>query len=241
MHRLIIKLMSFFFLVVSIAPAKSGTSLSMREKLEMQADLFLFRCGACHAISGPPKNGPPLLAISDHYKADLKTYDAFQKTLINFIQKPDSAASLMPGALAEFGLMPKMDFNPEELSQITEFLWYADSASKLLPKTFSASQFEGITLKKGGKLFAQNCGACHSFEPPPRNGPPARGMTRNYQRAHSNKKSFSNAVKSFIDNPTKEKAVMPNAVQRFGLMPKMDFDEEALNVIIDWLWETYSR
>jgi len=42
-----------------------------------------------------------------------------------------------------------------------------------------------------------------------------------------------------VKSPSEENAVMPQAVNRFGLMPKMDFEKPELEEIVIWLWNTY--
>jgi cytochrome c2 len=204
-------------------------------------DLFLLRCGSCHPVKPPPKNGPPLLGIANRYRAEYPDFHSFKDALTGFIENPTEEKALMPEAISEFYLMFKMSVDQRELAQITAMMWNLDNASLWLQKSFLSDTIAGIELGKGGKLFAEKCGACHSFEPPPRNGPPARGMTRNYIFEFNDFMSFKEAFLSFIQNPSEDKAVMPQAVNRFGLMPEMDFKKQELEEITQWLWNTYGK
>jgi len=179
-------LIIYFALVMAIGFAycqENTGSISYsisKEEMQKSVDLFLLRCGSCHPVNPPPKNGPPLIGIANHYKVKFSDFHSFKDAVINFIENPSEEKSLMPEAISDFYLMFKMSVDREELEKITAMMWNLNAASEDLQKSFSGDTIAGVELGKGGRLFAEKCGACHSFEPPPRNGPPARGKTRNY-------------------------------------------------------------
>jgi cytochrome c2 len=146
----------------------------------------------------------------------------------------------MPEAIKEYYLMFKMNYDEAESQKIINMMWNLDKSDLWEQKSFAQDSLAGVKLGKGGRLFVKNCGACHSLEPPPRNGPPARGMTKNYRSVFSDYTSFQKAFISFTLNPSEKKAIMPHAVQEFGIMPKMDFEKQELEEIAQWLWDTYN-
>jgi cytochrome c2 len=90
----------------------------------------------------------------------------------------------------------------------------------------------------GKELFKKHCSLCHSLDAPEgsRIAPLAGEMVGKYKAVHAEKNAFTAAMLGFIQQPTEEKTLMPDAIQKYGLMPKQQFPSDALNEIVDYLF-----
>ncbi|QVY64709.1 DUF3365 domain-containing protein [Polaribacter sp. Q13] len=91
----------------------------------------------------------------------------------------------------------------------------------------------------GKKLMETNCYVCHNPTTIEDNriAPPMIAIKKRYSMGNSSKEAFINSLQDFIKNPTAENAKMYGAVKRFGVMPKMDFPEETVKQIADYIFE----
>ena len=95
-------------------------------------------------------------------------------------------------------------------------------------------------LSQGFVLLERNCFSCHSPEADPdkRVAPPMVAIKRHYIDENTSRADFTQALTAFVQQPTEENVRMPGALQRFGLMPKMDFEEAELRAIAYYIYET---
>lgn len=88
------------------------------------------------------------------------------------------------------------------------------------------------------KLLETNCYACHN---PNSNShdeilaPPLAGIKRRYLKSSSDRASFISRMSSFVENPSKEKAIMKGPINRFGLMPKPEVSKEDIITIVTYI------
>jgi hypothetical protein len=91
------------------------------------------------------------------------------------------------------------------------------------------------------KLMETNCYLCHSPSAPENEGriaPPMVAIKARYiDKEGYNKEEFIAAVKSFVENPTEDKALMYGAVRKHGLMPKQAFSEESIEKIAVFMFD----
>lgn len=92
----------------------------------------------------------------------------------------------------------------------------------------------------GKNLMVTNCYSCHtphsSGDHGNRVAPPFKAIKKHYQKKHNNQEAFVQAIVDFHKNPTEEKALMKNAVEKFGLMPKFGYAEKDIRAIADFLY-----
>ncbi len=93
-------------------------------------------------------------------------------------------------------------------------------------------------LEEGFTLAQTYCSVCHT---PPGNSstriaPPFQAVKRHYISSKTSQKEFTNALLAFFKNPTVEHSKMPGAVEKFGLMPKLEIEEEKLTKIAQYLY-----
>lgn len=102
-------------------------------KVDEQVALKLMSqtCFTCHNPDMEIDNrvAPPLFKIREHYLDDETTQDEFVKNITHFINNPTEENSIMPGAVRNFGLMPKMTFKDEDIKLIAAYLFENDVAS----------------------------------------------------------------------------------------------------------------
>jgi len=118
-------------------------------------------CVACHnaTSTGTNRLAPPMFAVLNHYIDNQTKLHEFVHNMVDFVTNPSDNKSLMPGAVQQFGLMPKMGYNAEQITSIAKFLyqnkndivkpsWYQAPQNQPLVKVESQSAF----LNQGKKL-----------------------------------------------------------------------------------------
>ncbi len=85
----------------------------------------------------------------------------------------------------------------------------------------------------------QKCYSCHhpTASEAARLAPPMIAVKKHYLDKHPSKEAFTNAFVSFSKKPEASKVLMPHAVERFGLMPAMNFSETELTAMADYLYK----
>lgn len=91
----------------------------------------------------------------------------------------------------------------------------------------------------GKAMMENNCYVCHSHkvDEDSRIGPPMIAIKETYLKVSDSKEEFIKVMKDWIENPTAEKALMLDEVERFGVMPKQHFPEETIEQIADYLYD----
>ncbi|WP_179317698.1 c-type heme family protein [Winogradskyella undariae] len=96
-----------------------------------------------------------------------------------------------------------------------------------------------VTDHPGKQLMEINCYTCHSLTANETNriGPPMIAIKRRYLRNETTKEQFIASMQSWIKNPSEENAKMFGAVKRFGVMPKLNFPEETIDQISEYMFD----
>lgn len=100
--------------------------------------------------------------------------------------------------------------------------------------TTRAKNIEGYTLMKN------NCYACHNPSAKSLDNiiaPPFKAIKMHYTKAYANKKDFVNAVVNWVQNPEENKTLIPDAVKRFKIMPKLPLKTEQLEKIAAYIYD----
>ncbi|MBD3749513.1 MAG: DUF3365 domain-containing protein [Sphingobacteriales bacterium] len=97
-------------------------------ELSEAASLIENKCYTCHSPNAAMDNrmAPPMVAIKRHYTKGGTTQEEFTKNLIAFVSNPSAEKSKMPEAIEKFNLMPKMNFNEEDLKKIAAYIYQED-------------------------------------------------------------------------------------------------------------------
>jgi hypothetical protein len=99
-----------------------------------------------------------------------------------------------------------------------------------------------VFSSKGYKLMKTNCFVCHMEKPEPSKreqmiAPPMLRVQEHYKPNYPNKDEFVTAIKAWVKNPTEDKVMMPGAVRKFNLMPKLALPDADLNLIAETLYD----
>ncbi len=104
-------------------------------------------------------------------------------------------------------------------------------------------QAKANEISESYRLMKQKCFICHLETPEPakRNqmiAPPMVRVQQHYKPAYPAKEAFVKAVVAYVKNPSEAKTLMPGAVKRFKIMPKLIYDDKELQLIASALFET---
>lgn len=101
-----------------------------------------------------------------------------------------------------------------------------------------AADLKASDFRKGQKLYELYCMNCHAKtrrgggpDPSKRLAPPAFALADHYRRGIPDARERVEAIASFTAKPSEEAALMPGAVERFGLMAPMPLSKEQLHQI----------
>ncbi len=92
-------------------------------------------------------------------------------------------------------------------------------------------------LAEEGKAYFAVCNACHNPDLEPPKAAPFFGIQRKYQRAYGSKQAMVQQIKSYVKQPSEEKALMRNAVKNLGLMPPLELSDEILHKLATYIVE----
>jgi mono/diheme cytochrome c family protein len=92
---------------------------------------------------------------------------------------------------------------------------------------------------KAYELMSTKCFACHGPDAALDNrmGPPMIAIKKHYISNETTLEDFKNAMLAFVDSPSEILSKMPGAVKKFGLMPKMSFPKEEIELIAQYIYE----
>lgn len=95
---------------------------------------------------------------------------------------------------------------------------------------------------KGYEIMKQKCFICHFEKPDPARSdqmlaPPFLRVQEHYKPTYPNKDEFIAAIVAITNNPSLENTLMPGAVRKFNLMPKLVYDQEELRLIAEALYD----
>lgn len=135
-------------------------------------------------------------------------------------------------------MMTKMPLKISLLTTFIALLLFAISCSTNEETT--SENLVKADLSKGFQALNENCFSCHSANPNIENkvAPTAAELKMAYAENYKNEAAFAQAMVEFMQMPSAEKSKMPDAIQKFGLMPKMDFSEATIKNIAAYLYQT---
>ena len=111
----------YLYLALSLLFSTSGVLAE-----ENGETLTLKLCTSCHVLEGKPTTAPPMFAVKIHVKQAYTSRDAFVQRIVDWVEEPDEAITLMPGAVKRFGLMPKLSYKNEDVRKVAEYIYDTD-------------------------------------------------------------------------------------------------------------------
>ncbi|MCS5622848.1 MAG: cytochrome c, partial [Candidatus Marinimicrobia bacterium] len=100
--------------------------------------------------------------------------------------------------------------------------------------------FSSFTLaeqKNGQGLFKAMCSSCHSVEREDSLAPPVFGIVNHTKKAYPDREDFIERIVDWVLEPDVSQSIMPGAVKRFGLMPKLPYSESDITKIAEYLYD----
>lgn len=95
-------------------------------------------------------------------------------------------------------------------------------------------------MATGFKTLESTCFSCHSPDAAPadRIAPPMGAIRHRYLMGNHTFEAFRSDLVAFVNDPSAANARMRGAVNRFGLMPKLSFDDATLDAVAYYLYHT---
>lgn len=82
-------------------------------------------CAECHAIDDPPVTAPLFREIATSYAAAFTESTEAIEHLVRYTRNPDLGESRLEKAqIDEWGVMPPIDLEPDELRAVAYFIWH---------------------------------------------------------------------------------------------------------------------
>lgn len=99
-----------------------------------------------------------------------------------------------------------------------------------------------LKTTEGYKLMESKCYICHFEKPDPAKmnqmiAPPMLRIKEHYLPNYQNKESFTKAITDIINNPSEANTLMPGAIKKFKLMPKLIYNQDELKLIAETIYE----
>ena len=128
-----VSFLSIILLVVAVSAlisCKNGVD-KISEKDRKALALMQTNCFSCHTpeLGVDKRLGPPMFRVREHYYNQDISREEFISKIVRFAENPSRENSIMPGAIRNFGLMPKQTFKKEELEVIAGYIYDNDLAS----------------------------------------------------------------------------------------------------------------
>lgn len=133
---------------------KENNGITQSELIHTEGyKLMESKCYICHFETPDPVRinemiAPPMLRIKEHYSPNYPNKQDFIKAVTYYINSPSEQKTLMPGAVKKFNLMPKLNYNQDELYLIAETIYEYDFGSA--PK-MRMLMMGGLQLNDGNK------------------------------------------------------------------------------------------
>jgi mono/diheme cytochrome c family protein len=92
---------------------------------------------------------------------------------------------------------------------------------------------------EGGKLFTSICMGCHTAnEHLNFAAPSVHTIKSRVLQAYPRREDFINRIVQWVQRPDASRALIPEAVKRYGLMPALPYSEQQLRSIAEYLYDT---
>lgn len=91
--------------------------------------------------------------------------------------------------------------------------------------------------QEGRALFEKYCIACHQIQGPPKTAPPVFGVINHVKGVYPEREDFVKRIVDWVENPDPGDTLMPGAVQRFGVMPKLGYPRQDVRKIAEFLYD----
>lgn len=94
-----------------------------------------------------------------------------------------------------------------------------------------------LHAEEGADLFKELCSGCHTLSGPPISAPPMFAVKQHLLRHYPHRSDFSERIVQWVGSPSHNRALMPGAVRRFGLMPKLPYNSDQVRKIANFVYD----
>lgn len=129
-NRLLNYVFTSLFLLCLMFACKQKTETKTETTDSVKTDnkslaLMQKNCFSCHNMdtTSNMRVAPPMYNVREHYLTGEITRSAFIEKMVQFVNNPTEQNSMMPGAVRNFGLMPKLMYNEEDLKLIAGYIY----------------------------------------------------------------------------------------------------------------------
>lgn len=119
----------------------------------------------------------------------------------------------------------------------------SDSSTKDTSMVSSDStQQNEITVSKSdpAKFMTNNCYSCHNPKAKGENkiAPTLKEIKTTYLMHYAEKNEFVSHFESFVNQPSSDKTIMKEAVEKYGIMPNMQYSMSEVKALAQYIFET---
>ena len=101
----------------------------------------------------------------------------------------------------------------------------------------SAILMTNVSASDGKELYGQLCASCHAPNSSAKIAPPIFAVIDHVRQAYPQREDFISQVIEWVDEPKEEVALMPGAIRKFNLMPKLGYSQHDVEEIAEYLFD----
>lgn len=210
--------------------------------------LFINKCLICHSVGNSEETAiaPPMVSVKRRYKMSFDSKEDFVQAVVSFTNNPTDEHVLMVKAKEKFNLMPKLMYDKADLEKIAAYI-YGNEIEQ--PKWFDEhfkkehgdfKTIENASLENPVVLLQNKCVICHqnSILQTKPIAPLISEFSEAYKKKYKTKEEFTKAIVHFVNEPKEENALLPDAVKKYNLMPRLNYSENTVKIIAGYLYGT---
>lgn len=198
------------------------------------------KCVICHQNSSlQTKPIAPLISeFSATYKEKYKPKEEFSKAIVHFVNKPNEENALLKESIAQYNLMPQLNYSENTIKIIADYLYGSDEKN-IDQQMKKITKNNTPTENTPQSVYESKCKICHNINVAQGEmlAPPMVNIQRKYKMLHKTKEEFIAAVINFTSSPTQGKAVMFGALKQFEVMPKLNYHENDLKMAAEYIYD----
>ena len=130
---------------------KNNFSMALNDNEGLK--LMQQNCYACHSITTKSHDeiiAPPMVAIKRRYLMSYPNKKEFMEAFTNWVINPKEENALMRGAVMKFKVMPKQNFNKNDIEQISEYIFESEIETPIwFQSHFNSQHSNGMRNGKG--------------------------------------------------------------------------------------------
>ncbi|WP_111710188.1 hypothetical protein [Lutibacter citreus] len=124
---------------------------------------------------------------------------------------------------------------------VSAFITSCNNTKTKKTKDIAMSQ-QDLKNTKGYKLLESKCYICHFEVPDPAKmnqmiAPPMLRVKDHYLPNYQNKEDFIKAITNIVNNPSEVNTLMPGAIKKFNVMPKLIYNQDELKLIAETIYK----